>query len=294
MRKPSQTAGKVALWGWALASVAGPAALAQTPDGDARELEEIVVTAPKTQEPVRDIPGSVSAFSDQDLQALGAQSMADYVTRTPGVVFNAGTPGNSTVTVRGISTGLDQGQGTTAYFLNEVSLTDPGFSIGTPDVDTFDVDNVAILRGPQGTLFGSGSLGGAVNYQAASPHLRQFDARLQGTIEAVEEGGTGDAQRLMLNVPLASDELGVRKDNSTDDDATVDLAGATLGGAGPVTLGGYADSEGTTYEIRLASMPGGRFDHLIGAMRDDTDQSIVQFVHDPGSAAVVDLLVQYS
>lgn len=396
MRKLLQRAGKLVSSGSLLVCVLSPSAMAQAPEGDIGELEVIVVTAPKTLEPVREIPGSISAFSDQDLQELGAQSMADYVMRTPGVVFNGGTPGNSTVTIRGISTGLDQGQGTTGYFINEVSLTDPGFSIGTPDIDTFDVESVTILRGPQGTLFGSGSLGGAVNYQAAGPELTQFDGRLQATVEGVEEGGTGDAERLMVNLPLVSDKFGVRvvysnrdiagyidnlgtgeedsnwtnirggrflalwqptpetsvnylyleqttethdsvsedvgagslssisafpetsefgtrlsnlrldhefsfgtltamatrhwKDNTTADDATVDLAGATLGGAGPVTLGGYADSEGTTFEVRLASTPGGRVDYLIGAMHDSTDQKVVQFVHDPGSAAVVDLL----
>src|SRR5678816_350233 len=151
----------------AIASLCSAVAVAQNAAPGA--LEEIIVTATKRPEAVRDISGSVSAYSGEQLEELGAETMADYVTRVPGVVFNQDTPGDSTITVRGVSTGQDPGQGTTGYFINDVPLSDPGFSIGTPDIDTFDVDNVVVLRGPQGTLFGSGSLGGAINYQAARP-----------------------------------------------------------------------------------------------------------------------------
>ncbi|MGN6514731.1 MAG: TonB-dependent receptor plug domain-containing protein, partial [Rhizomicrobium sp.] len=111
------------------------------------------MTAEKRPEAVRKISGSVSAVTGAQLEALGAQDMSDYLTRTPGVVFNAQTPGNSTVVLRGISTttGIDQGQGTTGYFIDDVPLTDPSYSIATPDIDTFDVDNIVVLRGPQGT-----------------------------------------------------------------------------------------------------------------------------------------------
>lgn len=361
------------------------------------ELSKIVVVGKRPMQ-MRDIPGSVSVMGNQDLQTIGAQSMADYVTRTPGVVFNQGTPGNSTVTVRGVSTGQDQGQGTTGYFINEAPLTDPGFSIGTPDIDTFDVENVVVLRGPQGSLFGSGSLGGAINYQATRPEPTGFSAHLQGTAETVSQGGDGGAFRAMVNVPLATDTLAVRgvyynrdiagyldnvgtgvedanetrieggrvqvlwqpidgtslnymylqqetenrdgmsertadagrlrsmsefpensryetrlhnlrfdhelsfgtitalathheKENLTRDDATQDLseAGIVLG-PGPVLLGGYASSRGKTYELRLASAPGDRYDYIVGVMHNETDQSIVQFIQDPGSAEIVDTI----
>jgi iron complex outermembrane recepter protein len=128
--------------------------------GEAAQLEEIIVTATKRAESVREISGSVSALTGGDLSRLGAQSMEDYLTRTPGVVFNGGTPGLSTAVIRGISTttATDQGQGTTGYFIDDIPLTDPYFSLAIPDIDAFDVGNVTVLRGPQGTLFGSASL----------------------------------------------------------------------------------------------------------------------------------------
>ena len=379
----------------AIASLCSAVAVAQNAAPGA--LEEIIVTATKRPEAVRDISGSVSAYSGEQLEELGAETMADYVTRVPGVVFNQDTPGDSTITVRGVSTGQDPGQGTTGYFINDVPLSDPGFSIGTPDIDTFDVDNVVVLRGPQGTLFGSGSLGGAINYQAARPDPAQFGMHVQGTLDAVEDGGNGDAERVMLNVPIVSEKFAVRavyanrniagylhnigtdqkdsnsthieggrfqalwqpsehtavnylyleqntdnadnyaesialgprqratvvpepshfstvlnnlrldqefsfgtltamatkhrKENSEIQDVTDPAFGLpNLGGTGPLTLTQTAEAEGTTYEMRLASTPGGSIEYLIGVMHDDTDQEVRQGIHDPGSAATLDFL----
>ena len=175
-------------------------------------LDEVVVTATKLGQPARTVAGSVEVTTGAQLDALGAQSFEDYLTRVPGVVFNAGAPGLSTAVIRGVSTttSLDQGQGTTGYFVNEVPLTDPNFAVAIPDIDTFDVDNVAVMRGPQGTLFGSASLGGAINYQAALPDLTRFQARLQGTFADTAHGADSESGKVMVNVPLVTDKLAVR------------------------------------------------------------------------------------
>jgi iron complex outermembrane recepter protein len=190
---------------------AGGAANATAPAADA-ELEEIVVTATKREESLRKISGSVSAFNAAGLDAVGAQSLGDYLTRTPGVVFNESTPGNSTAIIRGVATttGIAQAQGTTGYFINDVPLTEPFYSGGIPDIDTFDVDNVSILRGPQGTLFGSASLGGAINYQAAKPNLDQFDAHFRTSIESTQHGDLSYGGKAMVNVPIVSDVFAIR------------------------------------------------------------------------------------
>jgi outer membrane receptor protein involved in Fe transport len=178
----------------------------------ASTLPEVVVTATKRPELARKLSGSVSAMTGAQLEAIGANSFADYLTSTPGVVFNAAVPGQSTVTIRGVSStvALDQGQGTTGYFINDVPLTDPYYSVAIPDIDTFDVDNVSVLRGPQGALFGSASLGGAIDYQAAKPNLSHYQAHLQGTVDGVDGGGTGGSGKAMVNLPLIEDTLAVR------------------------------------------------------------------------------------
>ena len=199
----------------ATAAVGAAPALAQVepPPREVAALpDDLVITATKRAQPVREIAGAITVQTGEQLDKLGAQGLADYLTRTPGVVFNATTPGSGTITIRGVgtTTGQDPGQATTGVFINEVPLTDPSLSIGTPDIDTFDVDNVAILRGPQGTLFGSSSLGGAINYQAARPDLDDFAGRLQGSVRGTHHGGTGGSGKVMLNAPIATGKLAVR------------------------------------------------------------------------------------
>ena len=175
-------------------------------------LEEVIVTATKVNEAARAIAGSVTVLSGSQLDTVGAQSFADYLSRVPGVVFNAAGPGLSTVTIRGVSTTtfLDQGQGTTGYFINDVPLTDPNFAVAIPDIDTFDVNNVSVLKGPQGTLFGSASMGGAINYEAALPNLSKFEGRVQGTVAGASVGAGSQSEKIMLNVPLVEDRLAIR------------------------------------------------------------------------------------
>ncbi|QUD89579.1 TonB-dependent receptor domain-containing protein [Phenylobacterium montanum] len=190
------------------------AAGANTAQGDAApsQISEIVVTANKRPELLRSISASISAVTAGELETLGAESFSDYLNRVPGVSFNAGAEGYSTATIRGVSTTTenDQGQGTTGYFINDVPLTDPYFSAGTPDIDAFDVDNVTVLRGPQGTLYGSGSLGGVINYQTMKPDLRRYDVHVQSTFEGTQHGSGGGSGKVMVNLPLVEDVLAVR------------------------------------------------------------------------------------
>lgn len=186
-------------------------------------LEEIVVTATKRKERLRDLAGAASATSGVQLAAIGAQSNADYLGRLPGVVFNEGTSGQSTVTIRGIGTtaGVDQGQGPTGYFINEVPLTEPSYTSGIPDIDTFDLDRVEVLRGPQGTLFGSSSLGGAVNYLVKIANPAQLEAATETTVRSIAHSG-GDLSytaKAMFNLPVIIDKLAVRIVGSTRYDA---------------------------------------------------------------------------
>lgn len=180
--------------------------------GEAIELQPILVTATRRPEDARSIAASVTAFTGDELDALGAQGFSDYLTRAPDVAYNYSIPGDSTIVIRGVSTTTfpEQGEGTTAYFINDVPLTDPFHSVAIPDIDTFDVSNVTILRGPQGTLFGSGSMGGAVDYQAAKPNLYEYQAHVQGTFADVDGGGQGGSGKLMLNAPIVSGLLAVR------------------------------------------------------------------------------------
>jgi iron complex outermembrane recepter protein len=181
---------------------------------DSQALAEVVVTASKRPQELREVADSVTAFTGADLDAIGAQSLEDYVGRAPGVIFDAATPGVSNVTMRGVGTATvfpDQGQSTTGIYLNDIPLTDPGFAMGIPDVDVFDVQRVEVLRGPQGTLFGTATLGGAVNYILNPVSLSAYDARVEaGLFETSNGDQTGYAVKGVANVPLVSDTFGIR------------------------------------------------------------------------------------
>ncbi len=188
--------------------LSAPPAFAQS---GVNEESEIVVTARRREESIRDVPASVSAVTGAQMEAVGAESFSDYIQTVPGAAFNEYQAGRSHVVLRGIATssGNEQGQGTVGYYINDVPLTEPGWTIVVPDIDTFDVDRVEVLRGPQGSLFGSASLGGVVNYIANTADPTGFDAAFEATANSTENADTGGALKAMVNVPLG-DTLAVR------------------------------------------------------------------------------------
>jgi iron complex outermembrane receptor protein len=176
--------------------------------------DDIVVTATKRRETLRDIGMPISAVTGEQLAKANANSLSDYIVRLPGVVFNDYQPGVSEVIIRGISatTYHEQGQTTTGYYLNEIPLVEPGFPIGIPDVDTFDLDRVEVLRGPQGTLFGSSALGGLINYVVKTADPSGIHAAAEGSVGYTDHanGQVNYSGKAMINVPIIKDMLAVR------------------------------------------------------------------------------------
>ncbi|QWC57673.1 TonB-dependent receptor plug domain-containing protein [Erythrobacter sp. 3-20A1M] len=217
IRHTVATLARTTALGASLCGIVGAApVLAQAgagPDSNEQATNVIVVTATKRTEPLADIPASVSAVTSEELQDLNAQSLSDYITRIPGVVFNDYQPGVSEVVIRGIAstTYHEANQATTGYYLNQIPLVEPGFPIAIPDVDTFDLSQVEVLRGPQGTLFGSSSLGGAVNYVTNEAKADAIDAGFEGLIGSTRRAGEANyAVKGMVNIPVVKDKLAVR------------------------------------------------------------------------------------
>jgi iron complex outermembrane recepter protein len=225
----------------ALGSAAAAGAQETGTPHSATDLDTITVTASKRDESIREVAGSVSAVTAQQLEDLGAQGLSDYIQRTPGVVFNSYQPGVSHVVIRGIATsaGNVQGQTTTGYFLNDVPLTEPGWTIVVPDIDTFDLNRVEVLRGPQGTLFGSASMGGAVNYIANVADTHGFDAAAEATVSQTKNADVGFGGKAMVNLPIKQDLLAVRAvAQYRDDPGYIDNIGTGQDGANDATLAG--------------------------------------------------------
>jgi iron complex outermembrane receptor protein len=178
----------------------------------ANTVEEIVVTATRRSERIQDVPLSITAISEEELQAKGIVGFEGIARETPGAVLNVASDNNSRLTARGISTnGWGAGlQTTTTTYLDELPLTSIGNTV-TLNPNLYDIERVEFLRGPQGTLFGSGSLSGALRILTRSPNLNQFDASA-----LVDLGHTPDGDGLrqryngMVNIPLVEDKLALR------------------------------------------------------------------------------------
>lgn len=163
-------------------------------------VEEIIVTATRREEKLQDVPLSVSAVSAEKLGELRARSAEDYVLTVPGVSFTNQEGRRPAFVVRGIPS-LGSGA-TTARYLDE-----------TPqDVDPrlFDVERVEVLRGPQGTLYGASSMGGAIRTLTRRPDLQEYQLRVDGSFSETSEGGSGYDINAAVNVPLVDDRLALR------------------------------------------------------------------------------------
>ena len=203
----------------ALAQTAPPpaAAPASAPAraGDVKQLDPVVITANKRREKQREVAGTVSVLDGDDLERRGAHDQEDSLKLAPGVQFNKGDISSNTITIRGIGTsttneGSGAQQGPTGQYLEDVPLSSATGKGVIWDPVTFDLDRIEILRGPQGVLFGSGSLGGAVRYLFAKPRLDSFEASLKGEYAKASGGGSKPSEFGMINVPLASGVAALR------------------------------------------------------------------------------------
>jgi outer membrane receptor protein involved in Fe transport len=169
-------------------------------------LEEVTVTATRRDMSVQDVPLSITALSGSLLRDMAADDLEDFAPSVAGLEFAAFAPGLNRITMRGIST--QTGEASTGFYVDEMPITaDP---VAQPDVKTFDVDRVEILRGPQGTLFGEASMGGTIRIIMNQPDPSAFEAAVQGTVSDTKHGGTNFGLDGMVNVPLVGDRLALR------------------------------------------------------------------------------------
>ncbi len=194
----------------------------------ATTLEEVVVTATRRSERLQDVPISVTAFSQTELTQKGIVGYEGIARETPGAVLNVASDNNARLTARGISTnGWGAGlQTTTTIYLDELPLSTIGNTV-TLNPNLYDIERVEFLRGPQGTLFGSGSLSGALRILTHSPDLVDYDASaLVDLGRTPDGGGTRQRYNAMVNVPLVTNTLGLRVVGfSRNEDGYIDNVG---------------------------------------------------------------------
>jgi outer membrane receptor protein involved in Fe transport len=174
-------------------------------------LEEIVVTAQKYKSTIQNTPISMSAISGGQLAAAGITTVEEVAREVPGLSMRSAGPGQSEYEARGLASNSGAAP-TVGFYLDEIPLTPPATAqIGrvVMDPDLFDIDRIEVLRGPQGTLYGSGSMGGTVKVVTGQPKLGVFEGSAQATGSGTQGGSANGGGNLMLNFPLA-DTLALR------------------------------------------------------------------------------------
>lgn len=195
-------------------------------DGATANLGDIVVTALRRDQRLQDVPAAVSVLDGETLKAKGAQDLRDYLATAPGVNFTENPLGAMRVTIRGVSDGIGATDPLTGIYIDETPITE-SFS-ATLDPDIYDVDRVEVLKGPQGTLYGSGSMGGTVRIIGRKPRLNAYEASIGATAADVAHGGTNARVDGVVNLPVIEDLMalrvsaGYRKDAGWIDDVLRD------------------------------------------------------------------------
>jgi len=176
---------------------------------------DIVVTAQKREERLREVPISISAVTGDQLQRQGVSRFSDYAGYIPGMsLMTSAIPGEGTINLRGVAASNSQ-IATTAMYVDDVPTTTHGTwgANGFKPLDLFpyDLERVEVLRGPQGTLYGDSTIGGLVKYVTKTADVNDFSgaAGIEG-IAVTGGDGLGGGGRAMINVPLAPGMLGLR------------------------------------------------------------------------------------
>ena len=172
-------------------------------------LQEIVVTATRHEESLSKVPISVTALNQEAMDVRGIKDILDVARFTPGI--NIDNSGTNNIAIRGIaSTG---GAGTTGIYLDDTPIQIRALAFNPDDTlpQSFDLDRVEVLRGPQGTLFGAGSEGGTVRYITVQPSLTQTSVYSRGEISSTQGGSVPNYEAgVAAGTPLIDGKLGVR------------------------------------------------------------------------------------
>ena len=200
-------------------AIASPAAAQDTAAPAAEEERQggvgtIVVTAQRRSEDLQDVPISVSAIGEEQLDELNIDTFEDYLDQIPSVTAGGNGPGQSTIYIRGLASttpnitvaGVAGLAPNVALYLNDQPLSQPGRNL---DVYAADLARIEVLSGPQGTLFGASSQAGVVRLITNKPDLSGFSAKSSAGVSFTKGGEASYNGEFMINVPV-TDTFGLR------------------------------------------------------------------------------------
>lgn len=194
------------------AATPAPAEVADAPEQP--DLQEVVVTAERRESTVQKTSFSITAITGEDLTRKGLSRIEDVAAETPGISMKQFAPGYTEFEMRGLSS-TGGNSATVGLYVNDVPMAAPAFSPnGKPmiDPDLYDLQRVEVLRGPQGTLYGAGSMGGTIRLITAPPQLNKFEGSGQTILSSTRNGGFNWGQSGALNLPLVQDRVALRLD----------------------------------------------------------------------------------
>jgi len=193
------------LAGLSCLALASTPAVAQDAPENSYDGNEIIVTATKRDASLQDVPFSINAQTERAIERANASTVEDLSRNVAGLTVQNLGPGQSQVSVRGVSAGQiarDQPgvKEQVGVYLDESVVS---LSLFTPDLDLFDLNRVETLRGPQGTLFGSGSVGGTLRYITNQPNLDRIEGKVEGNVNLVDGDDFGGHLKGAINLPLS-------------------------------------------------------------------------------------------
>jgi len=176
-------------------------------------LQEVVVTATRQPQTIDKVPISIAAYTQKTLTDLNVQTIDDLSRLTPGITLSRNPFGNgdqSLISIRGISSSV--GAATTGVYIDDtpIQVRNVGVTATNPYPAVFDLDRIEVLRGPQGTLFGSGAEGGAVRFITPTPSLTDYTVYGRSEVSSVQNGGENYEAGLAGGGPIVDNELGFR------------------------------------------------------------------------------------
>src|SRR5580698_4385238 len=176
------------------------------------QLQEVVVTATKRESTVQDTPISITAVTGEDILERGIADFSGIIQSVPGVAMRTSGPGQTEVEMRGM-TSAGGNSSTVGFYLDDTPLTAPANAQNGKvviDPNLYDLNRVEVLRGPQGTLYGSGSMGGTIKLVPNAPNPSAFDASAQLILGGTDGGDTlNHTENAMVNLPL-NDTMALR------------------------------------------------------------------------------------
>lgn len=184
----------------ALRASAAPAA----GESSADELQEVVITATKRTSTVQETPASITAVTAEDIAQRGLVDFNDLAQAVPGIAMRTSGPGETEFEMRGLNSSGGNAS-MVGFYIDETPLSSPAWAeIGRVvlDPNLYDLARVEVLRGPQGTLYGSSSMGGTVKLIPNAPQLGTFAASGEQVVSNTDGGSINHHTNGMVNLPI--------------------------------------------------------------------------------------------